>query len=130
MPTWLIVVLAVVGVLIALALGGAVAGSRRRRRVAPRFEEQLDEVNRALATARAGDRGWDAEALEAAAHAALARERPGVEIFRLVLAQVLDRPGTEEDKAVFRAIHAGGEARVTLGRVAGEWTAESVVDSA
>ena len=40
--------------------------------------------------------------------------------------QVLDRPGTEDDKAVFRVVAADAQARVTLGRVDGEWVGEAV----
>jgi type II secretory pathway pseudopilin PulG len=128
MPTWLIVVLVIVALLLLLAVGGALAGAERRRRREPRFDEQLEGANRALAAARASDRGWDRDALEAAARGALARERPGLAVSELILAQVLDRPGTEEDKAMFRALHPGGETRVTLGRVGGQWTAEAVQD--
>lgn len=128
METWLIVVLVVAGLLLVLALGGALAGTQRRRDRGERFDEQLEGANRALAAARASDRGWDRDALENAARRAITRERPGLQVTELILTQVVDRPGTEEDKAVFRAVHLDGEARVTLGRVRGEWTAEAVED--
>ncbi|MDQ6751344.1 MAG: hypothetical protein M3Z33_11400 [Actinomycetota bacterium] len=126
METWLIVVLVVVGLLLVLALGGAMAAAQRRTRRTVRFDEQLEGVNQALAAARASDRGWDRDALEGAARNAVARERPGVTVSELILTQVVDRPGTEEDKAVFRAVHLEGETRVTLGRVKGEWILEGV----
>ena len=40
----------------------------------------------------------------------------------LVLIEVLDRPGTDEDQAVFRC----GDAHLTLGRRNGEWVSESL----
>ncbi len=126
METWLIVVLVVVGLLLVLALGGAVAVAQRRAHRGVRFDERLEEANRALAAARASDRGWDRDALERAARSAIARERPGVTVSELILMQVVDRPGTEEDKAVFRAVHLDGETRVTLGRVRGEWASEAL----
>ncbi len=128
MGTLVIVVLVVGGLLLVLALGGALAASQRRERRGAHFDEQLEGANRALAAARANDRGWDRDALEEAARDALARERPGLTISRLMLAQVVDRPGTEEDKAVFRAVHLDGETRVMLGRVGGEWIVEGVQD--
>jgi hypothetical protein len=42
--------------------------------------------------------------------------------------QVVDRPGTEEDKAVFRVVAAGAQVRVTLGRVQGEWVGEGLAE--
>ncbi len=126
METLLIVVLVVVGLLLMLALGGALASAQRRARRGAHFDEQLEGVNQALAAARARDRGWDREALEEAARCAIARERPGVAVSELILMQVVDRPGTEEDKAVFRAVHLDGETRVTLGRVGGEWASEAL----
>jgi hypothetical protein len=47
-----------------------------------------------------------------------------VEIHELTLVQVVDRPGTEEDKAVFRVVAADTRVQLTLGRVAGEWVSE------
>jgi hypothetical protein len=42
------------------------------------------------------------------------------------LVQVLDRPGTDEDKAVFRFHTEDGEAQLTLGRSGGEWVSEEI----
>ena len=128
MATWLIVVLVVVGALSLLALGGALAAGQRRRRDVARFDADLQDADRALAAARASDRGWDRPALEEVARQAMARARPGVSVSELVLSQVVDRPGTDEDKAVFRAVHGEGETRVTLGRIGGRWTAEALED--
>ncbi len=124
MPTWAIIVLAVFAAFLLLALGGALAASLRNRRRAERFGSRIDEVDRALADARATDRGWERGVLEAAARRAFEVERPGLEIYELTLVQVVDRPGTEEDKAVFRVVAADTRVQLTLGRVAGEWVSE------
>jgi hypothetical protein len=124
MPTWAIIVLAVFAAFLLLALGGALAASLRNRRRADRFGSRIDEVDRALADARATDRGWERGVLEAAARRAFEVERPGLEIHELTLVQVVDRPGTEEDKAVFRVVAADTRVQLTLGRVAGEWVSE------
>jgi hypothetical protein len=124
MPTWAIIVLAVFAALVLLALLGAVAASLRNRRRRARFGTSLDEVDRSLADARATDRGWERGALEAAARRAFEAERPGLEIRELTLVQVVDKPGTEEDKAVFRIVAGDVRVRLTLGRVNGEWVGE------
>ncbi len=124
MPTWAIIVLAVFGAFLLLALLGALAASLRNRRGRERFGSSLDEVDRSLADARATDRGWERGLLEAAARQAFKAERPGVEIHELTLVQVVDRPGTEEDKAVFRVVAADVRLNLTLGRVDGEWVGE------
>jgi hypothetical protein len=125
MPTWAIIVLAVFGAFLVLALLGALAASLRNRRRRERFGSSLDEVDRSLADARATDRGWERGLLEAAARRAFEAERPGVEIHELTLVQVVDRPGTEEDKAVFRVVAVDGRMQLTLGRVDGEWVGEA-----
>src|SRR5205807_9222396 len=95
-------------------------------RRAARFGTSLAEVERSLAGARGTGRGWERGRLEAAARGAGEGERPGVEIRELTRVQVIDRPGTEEDKAVFRVVAAEVQARITLGRVDGEWVGEGV----
>jgi hypothetical protein len=127
MPTWLIIALAVIGgLLVGLAIGGAIANARRRRRRSGRFELALDEVNRALADAHSTDKGWERGALENSARHAFAEQRPGVEVLELVLVQVVDLPGTVGDKAVFRVLSEAGEARLTLGRSNGQWVGEEL----
>jgi hypothetical protein len=125
MPTWAIIVLAVFGALLVLALFGGLAASIRNRRRRERFGSSLDEVDRSLADARATDRGWERGVLEAAARRAFEAERPGAEIHELTLVQVVDRPGTEEDKAVFRVVATDIRVHLTLGRVGGEWVGEA-----
>jgi biopolymer transport protein ExbB/TolQ len=117
-PTWLIIVIVV---LVLLAAGGAFARSRQLRRSRPAFERSLEQVNRDLAAAAAADRGWSRDTLEEAARRIYAEQR-GSEPPELVLVEVLDRPGTDQDQAVFRC----GDTRLTLGRRDGEWVSESL----
>jgi len=118
-PTWLIIVLAVLAV---LAVGGAFARYRQLSRSRPAFEASLEQVNRDLAAAAAQDRGWDRGTLEDAARR-IYREASGREAADLELIEVLDRPGTDQDQAVFRV---SGKERFTLGRRDGEWVHESL----
>ena len=121
MPTWLIIVLAVfVALVIVLAAGGAYARKRQLAASRPRFDAHLAQVNRDLAAAHAQDRGWAREGLERAAREAWVAERAGAEPTELTLVQIVDRPGTDEDKAVF----AVGAERITLGRRDGAWVFE------
>jgi uncharacterized Ntn-hydrolase superfamily protein len=120
MPTWLIIVIVV---LVILAVGGVIARRAQLARTRPAFEDSLDRVNRELARAAAEDRGWDRTTLEAAARRVFAEQRGG-EPEHLVLVEVVDRPGTDEDRAVFRAEHGGTEHRLTLGRQGGDWVYE------
>lgn len=122
MPVWLdIVVVGVILVLALLAAGGVIARRRQLARTEARFDANLAQVNRDLAAAHAEDRGWERGGLHAAARAAWAEARPGTEPGELVLVQIVDRPGTEDDKAIFRST-AGS--RLTLGRRGGEWVLE------
>jgi hypothetical protein len=122
MPTWLIIVLVV---LLVLAVGGYFARRAQLARTRGAFEASLAKVDRDLAAAAAADRGWDRSLLEAAARRAFAAER-GAEPDHLVLVEVFDRPGTDEDRAVFRAEHSGGVHHVTLGRRGEEWVREAI----
>jgi hypothetical protein len=117
-PTWLIIVLAI---LVVLAVGGAFARAAQLRRSRPAFERSLESVNRDLATAAAQDRGWDRTTLEDAARRIYASER-GADPPDLLLVEVRDRPGTDNDQAVFRC----GDEQLTLGRRDGEWVHESL----
>jgi hypothetical protein len=119
-----LIVLAVVALL--FLIGGLLAVRARDRRLGGAYAEHVSAADSALEQARALDRGWDRETMEAAARDALARERPGFEWGELHLVLVDDRPGMEEDRAHFMAAGGGGEARVILGRRDGTWVAERV----
>jgi hypothetical protein len=120
MDAWLILLI-VVAVLLALAVGGAIAQRRRLRASRGRFREHLEEANLDLAAAHAGDKGWEPGALEQAAHRALAEEA-GAQTASLTLVQVVDRPGTEDDRAVFRVdLPDGRQSRLTMARHEGGW---------
>jgi hypothetical protein len=123
--TWEIIVLVVVAVIILLAVGGAMARRRQLERSQGRFDANLLQVNRDLAAAHAEDRGWERTVLEGAAREAYAAERGGSDPGELELMQVIDRPGTDEDKAVFRCGPEGGD-RLTLGRRDGQWVLEAL----
>jgi hypothetical protein len=119
-----LVIIVVIVVLLLLALGGAIVGRRRRQATEGHFRSEVDQANRDLAAAHAADNGWEPARVEAAARAAFAEQRPGVEATAIELVQVLDRPGTDDDKAVFRVEAPGAEHHVTLGRRSGEWVFE------
>jgi hypothetical protein len=118
MPHWLVIVLIVI---VLLAIGGIIVRTRQLKRSRPAFDRSLEQVNRDLAAAAAVDRGWDRSTLEDAARRIYATERGG-EPPELQLVEVRDRPGTDQDQAVFRC---GGE-HLTLGRRDGEWVHQSL----
>jgi len=120
--TWEIIILVVVAVIVLLAVGGAVARRRQLERSQGRFDAHLSQVNRDLAAAHAEDRGWERAGLEAAARSAYAGERDGAEPAELELLQIIDRPGKDDDKAVFQV----GREQLTLGRSGDEWVFESL----
>jgi hypothetical protein len=121
MSIWLIIVL----VLVVLAVGGMIARSIYLRRSEAEFRERLHRANRDLAEASVQDRGWDREILESAARRIFAEQR-GHEPSELLLVEVIDRPGTEEDAAVFRCETEGKREMLRLGREAGEWRLEDL----
>jgi hypothetical protein len=122
MPTWLIIVLAV---LVVLAVGGFFARRMLTRRTEGHFRAQLEKANHDLAEASAADRGWDRAILESSARRIYTEQR-GAEPAELLLVEVLDRPGTDEDVAVFRVRGEGRRETLTLGRRDGEWVSESL----
>ncbi|ADB50121.1 hypothetical protein [Conexibacter woesei] len=128
MDTLLIVVLVILGILLLLALIGAVAATRRNRAGAESFTASLTAVDRQLAHATAEDHGWERKTLDAAARAAFAEHRPGVEPAALELTQIVDEPGTDSDLAIYRIATAETTTRLTLGRRDGEWYAKAVED--
>lgn len=122
MPTWLIIVLLVLTV---LAVGGFFARRALNRRTEADFRKRLARANEDLAAAAAADRGWDRETLESSARRIHAEQR-GAEPAALHLIEVLDRPGTEEDLAVFRVEAEGRKETLTLGRRDGDWVLDSL----
>ncbi|HEU4658218.1 MAG TPA: hypothetical protein VFR97_11865, partial [Capillimicrobium sp.] len=80
-------------------------------------------ANEALAAARAGDRGWDRDTIDAAARAAHLARRPAARIAAVHLVQVVDRPGTDEDLARLHIADDAGDHEIVLGRRDGEWVA-------
>jgi hypothetical protein len=117
----LAIVLIVVGVLLAIFFAGGLVVARRRRD-RPGWEKHIEEADRHLEAARASDRGWDRELLNAAAKRAVETERPGFNFESLDLVLVDDRPGVAEDRAHLLAAGPDGSVRVVLARdEAGEW---------
>jgi hypothetical protein len=127
MPTWLAIVIGVFVVLvILLAAGGMIARRRQLESSRPRFDRHLAQVNEDLAAAHAADRGWEREKLEAAAQAAYSSQRDGAVPEDLTLVQIVDPPGTEDDKAVFVVRAGGREEHLTLGRRGDDWVLEQL----
>jgi hypothetical protein len=122
-PTWLIIVLAVFAL---LALGGLIARLWINKREEEQFRRELEEANRQLAQAAAQDRGWDRAHLEECARRIYGEQTGGGEVPALMLVEVLDRPGTDQDQAVFRIGDRRSEHHLTLGRRDGEWVHESL----
>ena len=122
MPTWLIVVLVV---LVVLPVGGFFARRMLTQRTEAQFRRQLEKANHDQAEAAAADKGWDRPTLEAAARRLYAEQR-GAEPAELLLTEVIDRPGTDEDYAVFHAEGEGRRETLTLGRRDGDWMLENL----
>ena len=123
----LAIVLIVLGVVLLLFFVGGVLGVRARaRRQAPSFGDHVRAADEALEQARALDKGWHRENMEAVARAAIADARPGWSYEALQLVLVDDRPGVEEDRAHFVATAADGEARVIMAREGDRWISERV----
>jgi hypothetical protein len=121
--TTILVIVLVVAALLVLVLfaGGLIAAARIRDSRDDELLRRLEEADRALAAARAQDRGWDPAGLQSAARAAHAR-RGGAPPRDLQLVQVVDRPGTEHDQARFRVVDTDErEHDVLLGRQGDEW---------
>jgi hypothetical protein len=127
MEAWLIIVI-VLAVLLVLVAVGVIGNQRRERRTRAGFETKVSAVDRDLAAAAAADRGWERERLEAAARAAWEARHPGQSLHGLELVEVVDRPGTSDDFAVFRCRGEQGAARLTLGRRDGEWVEHELVE--
>ena len=119
----IIVVVFVVLVLL-LIVGGLIANGRRTRDQEDEARLAFREADKVLALARASDRGWERSVLEAAAREAFAARSPA-EVRELQLVQVVDRPGTEEDQALFRVITDAGSEEILLVRHGDSWGAAS-----
>jgi hypothetical protein len=118
--TLALIIIIVLVVLLLLIVGGFVATARRSRAGTRDLLATLSEADHALALARADDRGWDRELLETAAREAFAARSP-VEVRELQLVKVVDRPGTEDDQAVFRVITDHGSEYLHLDRHGDRW---------
>jgi type II secretory pathway pseudopilin PulG len=115
-----IIIIAIVVVLALLFVGGYINAARRTVALSDALKGRIESADAALADARAEDRGWERSTMEAAARDAVAPR----EVIALHLIQVVDRPGTDSDEAVFRAEHSDGDATtVILGRRDGAWIA-------
>ena len=123
MPTWLIIVIAVLAL---LAVGGMIARFRLLAREREAFERELQEAEHQLAEAAAQDRGWDRPHLEECARRIYAEQSGASEVPELLLVGVIDRPGTDEDQAVFRVGDRKSKRHLTLGRREGEWVHASL----
>ena len=115
-----IIVIVVVVLLVLLIVGGLIANGRRARDQEDETLSAVREADQALALARASDRGWERAVLEAAAREAFAARSPA-EVRELLLMRVVDRPGTEEDQALFRVITDVGSEEILLVRHGGVW---------
>jgi type II secretory pathway pseudopilin PulG len=116
-----IIIVVLVLLVILLSVGGFVASQRRAERGHDDLLVAVREADQALALAQAGDRGWERGVLEAAAREAFAARSP-VEVRELMLVQVVDRPGTEEDQALFRVITDAGSEEILLVRHGDTWS--------
>jgi hypothetical protein len=110
-----IVLLIVALLLIVFFVGGYIANRRQYEAEDAELRRLAHEANERLALAHAEDNGWDRSTMEAAAREALAAR--GAPADGLELVQVIDRPGTDDDEAVFRA----GAEEIHLGRRGGDW---------
>jgi hypothetical protein len=117
-----IVVIVVVLLVIVLGIGGYIASGRRHRADEGALERELEAANEALALAHASDKGWERSILDQACRAAFA-DRSAAEIRELQLVQVVDKPGKEEDQAVFRVVTDHGSEYVHLDRHGDAWLA-------
>ncbi len=121
------IVILVLAVLLVLFFLGGVFGARKRdSELAPLYQQHLREADRALEQARAHDRGWDREAMEAVARSALEGAHPGMTFERLDLVLVDDRPGVHQDRAHFEAHAADRSVTVVMSRAEAGWSADRV----
>jgi len=118
-----ILIIAFVVLAVIFFIGGYIVAGRRRDAHESKLLAQITAADEALAEARASDRGWDLDLLQTAAREAYASRFEGREPEQLHLIQVVDKPGTEADEAVFRAIDGQREEDLILGREGDRWVA-------
>jgi type II secretory pathway pseudopilin PulG len=128
MSTLAIVLIALGVVVVLFFIGGLLAVRSRARRDAGAFTEHVRAADVALEQARALDKGWHRDTMEAAARDAVAQARPGWSYDDLHLVLVDDRPGTAEDQAHFVAMAPDDQVRVILARDGDEWVVAEVAD--
>ena len=121
-----VIIVVFVLLVILLVVGGLIANGRRARSQEDELRVAVREADQALALARAGDRGWHRDVLEAAAREAFAARSPA-EVRELLLMQVVDRPGTEEDQALFRVVTDAGSEEILLVRQGDAWGTPGVL---
>jgi type II secretory pathway pseudopilin PulG len=119
--TLAVIVIVIVVLLVLLIVGGLIANERRSRDREDETRSAAREADQVLAQARASDRGWERSLLEAAAREAFAARSPA-EVRELLLVQVVDRPGTEEDQALFRVVTDVGSEEILLVRHGDTWS--------
>jgi hypothetical protein len=125
--TTVVVVLVVIAVVLVVFFVGGLLGARRHYHVGDAdWRRHVAEADRALEAARAADRGWEREHLEAAARSALQRRHPDRSFAELELVLVDDRPGVEEDRAEMVAADREGEVLVRLARRPSGWEVERI----
>jgi len=115
-----IVLVVIVVVVALLVVGGLVITRRRAGAQEARLRSEVEEANQALASAHADDKGWHRDRLEQAAREAFA-ERSAADVRELQLVQVVDRPGKDDDQAVFRVITDHGSEYLHLDRHGDRW---------
>lgn len=122
MTTLGIVLIAVGALILLLSAGGWVGATRLARSNEDALGRELEIAQRALSQAQALDRGWNRAVMDAAARAAAAARLGDGAFSDLQLVQVVDKPGTDEDQAVYRVATADGdEQRITLARSGDDW---------
>jgi hypothetical protein len=121
-----VVLLVVAAVLLLFFVGGLIGARRHYATGSADWRRHVSEADRALEEARAADRGWDREHLEAAARAALDSEHPDHRYEDLHLVLVDDRPGVEEDRAEMMAAGPGGTVLLRLARGPTGWEVERI----
>ena len=121
-----IIIIVFVLLVVLLIVGGLIANARRTRGGEDELHVAVREADQALALARAGDRGWERGVLEAAAREAFAARSPA-EVRELMLLQVIDRPGTENDQTLFRMITNAGSEEILLVRQGDAWGTPGVL---